>query len=90
MIIIVILDNGLEGLDFIDQALFKVWVALIGYDLDDQDMPGERSSYGFIGLEWASAVALLFSFFKFYIIEGGIWVLLVISGFGILVNICFD
>lgn len=89
-IIIVTSDNGPEGSDPTDQASFKAWAALTGYDLDDQDTPGERSSYGFIGPEWASAAASPFSLFKFYTTEGGIRVPLVISGPGIPVNTRFD
>lgn len=88
--IIVTSDNGPEGSDPTDQASFKAWAALTGYDLDDQDTPGERSSYGFIGPEWASAAASPFSLFKFYTTEGGIRVPLVISGPGIPVNTRFD
>nr|WP_277621765.1 sulfatase-like hydrolase/transferase [Kineobactrum sediminis] len=89
-IIILTSDNGPEGSDPTDQLSFRAWAALTGYDLDDQDTPGERSSYGFIGPEWASAAASPFSLFKFYTTEGGIRVPLVISGPGIPENARFE
>ena len=89
-VIIVTSDNGPEGSDPTDVASFKAWAALTGYNLNDQETPGERSSYGFIGPEWASAAASPFSLFKFYTTEGGIRVPLLISGPDIAENARFQ
>ncbi|MEO0898131.1 MAG: sulfatase-like hydrolase/transferase [Bacteroidota bacterium] len=81
-IFIVTSDNGPDGGDY---AGIMVWAKRQGYERNLEKVQGNRY-YGFIGPEYASAIAAPFSFYKYYTGEGGLRVPYVMSGAGIPTN----
>jgi arylsulfatase/uncharacterized sulfatase len=81
-IFIVTSDNGPEPSDPVHATGMNVWMALNGYDWKEENF-GEKGSLGFIGREWAQAVAGPSRWFKFYTSEGGLRVPFIVSGPGV-------
>lgn len=81
-VFIVTSDNGPEPSDPVHAPGMNVWMMLNGYDWRLDNL-GERGSLGFIGSEWAAALASPGKLFKFYTTQGGLRVPFVISGPGV-------
>ena len=81
-IFIVSSDNGPEPSRGDDSATLSLFHWLTGYQTGAENMGGP-GSWGFIGPEWAAAVATPGAWFKFYATEGGIRVPLIMAGPGI-------
>jgi len=75
-------DNGPEPSDPVHAPLMNLWMALNGYHWRLEGLGGD-GSLGFIGPEWAHALASPGDLFKFYASEGGVRVPLIISGPGV-------
>jgi len=75
-------DNGPEPSDPVHAPGMNLWMLSNGYHWRLRGM-GEKGSLGFIGKEWAFALAAPGNRYKFYTSEGGIRVPLVISGPGV-------
>jgi arylsulfatase/uncharacterized sulfatase len=75
-------DNGPEPSDPVHATGMNIWMALNGYHWNEENF-GEKGSLGFIGREWAQAVATPSRWFKFYTSEGGLRVPFIVAGPGI-------
>lgn len=81
-IFVVTSDNGPEPARGDDNALLSAYFSQVGYDVGAKNLGG-RGYWGFIGPEWAAAVATPGAWYKFYATEGGVRVPLIIAGPGI-------
>ena len=75
-IFIVTSDNGPDGADY---SKMVPWAKTQGYHRD-LEKNGSEGYYGFLGPEFANAVASPFSYFKYYTGEGGLRVPLIVKG----------
>jgi arylsulfatase/uncharacterized sulfatase len=81
-VFIITSDNGPEPSDPVHAPGMNLWMMLHGYDWRLENM-GEQGSLGFIGREWAAALASPSRLYKFYTTQGGLRVPFVISGPGV-------
>ncbi|MBU6156951.1 MAG: arylsulfatase [Alphaproteobacteria bacterium] len=75
-------DNGPEPSDPVHAPGMNLWMMLHGYEWTLETM-GEKGSLGYVGREWAAALASPGKLFKFYTTQGGLRVPFVISGPGV-------
>ncbi|MFZ4069194.1 MAG: arylsulfatase [Caulobacterales bacterium] len=75
-------DNGPEPSDPVHAPGMNIWMPLNGYHWG-LDRLGEQGSLGFIGPEWATAIASPHAHYKFYASGGGLKVPLIVSGPGV-------
>ena len=81
-VFVVTSDNGPEPSDPVHAPSMNIWMMTHGYDWRVDNL-GERGSLGYIGPEWAAALASPGKLFKFYTTQGGLRVPFVIAGPGV-------
>lgn len=81
-IFVITSDNGPEPTDPVHASGMNIWMALNGYHWREHDL-GEKGSLGFVGREWAAALASPGQMYKFFTTEGGIRVPFIVAGPGI-------
>lgn len=81
-VFVVTSDNGPEPSDPVHAPGMNLWMMTHGYDWQLDNL-GEKGSLGFVGPEWAAALASPGKLFKFYTTQGGLRVPFVIAGPGV-------